>query len=605
MNTSLAPLRLAAWFIALALVFSAKPALGQDDPTKPLVANIDAFSGAFDGDDPARSITARRVASIPVTVPNAKAIRVHFEDVSLGSKSYVIIRSRKDGAEQRLDAISMAQWRNKSAVFNGASVDVSLYAMPGDRGIALTVTSGVSQSVATPKGFPRSAGEEGIPVGGLYGSDSRRSRNSVVFVGGGPRVDDRVSTTSNKDARIKYDYGGATYGGIGTAWLASTGYLISAGHTLHECESRSPSEIIEFDVPFSNPDGTANFAHPNNQYVIDQNSYICEKLGTGNDWGLFNVYPNSNTGLTPFSAEEDFHRLSNGSYQVGETMTAKGHGLDDQPLGTTGGENYQSQTLQVHSAIIDIVYSTWFIASEYDNASGVSGSAVVVDGVAIGIVTHTKAKWPNRPLYPMNGGARSQRLDVSDVESAISNYWGTDVVFADASHPSATSDGSPFRPYKTLDDALDGVPTDGEVHLVKGVYPGAYTITEQATFHANVGQVTIGGVGTSAIQDGQTLPSETLASEDEGSGRGFVLDVVYPNPASVSATVDFSLAVEDHTALVVYDVLGREVMRVVDENRPAGEASVEVSLASLTSGLYFLRLTSGDEVATRRLTVVR
>jgi hypothetical protein len=57
--------------------------------------------------------------------------------------------------------------------------------------------------------------------------------------------------------------------------------------------------------------------------------------------------------------------------------------------------------------------------------------------------------------------------------------------------------------------------------------------------------------------------------------------------------------------LVVYDILGREVKVLVNEQKEAGVYTVQFDARGLASGTYISRLTAGDFVQTRKLVLVR
>ncbi len=46
--------------------------------------------------------------------------------------------------------------------------------------------------------------------------------------------------------------------------------------------------------------------------------------------------------------------------------------------------------------------------------------------------------------------------------------------------------------------------------------------------------------------------------------------------------------------LKVYDLLGREIATLVNEEKPAGEYEVEFNAANLPSGIYFYQLKAGE-----------
>lgn len=86
---------------------------------------------------------------------------------------------------------------------------------------------------------------------------------------------------------------------------------------------------------------------------------------------------------------------------------------------------------------------------------------------------------------------------------------------------------------------------------------------------------------------------------------GFSLSASYPNPFSERATIQYGLPEDVHVRMVVYDLLGREVMRLVDEPVRAGQHELVVDAARLASGVYFYRITAGSFTDSRRMVVVR
>ena len=94
---------------------------------------------------------------------------------------------------------------------------------------------------------------------------------------------------------------------------------------------------------------------------------------------------------------------------------------------------------------------------------------------------------------------------------------------------------------------------------------------------------------------------------EDGPDVAFGLGQSYPNPVrGATATVEFELGEPGDVSLRVFNVLGQEVVTVLDgEGLPAGPQSVAVPTAGLAAGVYFYRLTVGTESATRRMLVVR
>ena len=77
------------------------------------------------------------------------------------------------------------------------------------------------------------------------------------------------------------------------------------------------------------------------------------------------------------------------------------------------------------------------------------------------------------------------------------------------------------------------------------------------------------------------------------------------NPVGRGGAVEVALPAGGAVTVSVFDLLGREVARLVDATLPAGRHRVELDAGALPSGAYVVRLTAGGEVRTQRVTVVR
>ena len=69
--------------------------------------------------------------------------------------------------------------------------------------------------------------------------------------------------------------------------------------------------------------------------------------------------------------------------------------------------------------------------------------------------------------------------------------------------------------------------------------------------------------------------------------------------------LEFGMSDLEFTSLKVYDLLGKEVVTLVNEKLNPGTYKVEFDAGSLTSGIYFYRLTSGDFTDTRRMMLIK
>ena len=72
-----------------------------------------------------------------------------------------------------------------------------------------------------------------------------------------------------------------------------------------------------------------------------------------------------------------------------------------------------------------------------------------------------------------------------------------------------------------------------------------------------------------------------------GIPNDFLLVQNYPNPFNPSTKIDFQLPEDSKISIRIYDISGKEVSALINEQRPAGYYTKEFNAASLTSGIYF------------------
>jgi hypothetical protein len=112
-----------------------------------------------------------------------------------------------------------------------------------------------------------------------------------------------------------------------------------------------------------------------------------------------------------------------------------------------------------------------------------------------------------------------------------------------------------------------------------------------------------------AFYDSSDAPFEIrpLAADEIGLGipTEFALHDPYPNPFNAQATIAFDVPRVSQIRVTIFDVLGREVAVLLDESRAAGRQRVSWNAANFSSGLYFVRMTGADYVATRRLLLLK
>ncbi len=96
-----------------------------------------------------------------------------------------------------------------------------------------------------------------------------------------------------------------------------------------------------------------------------------------------------------------------------------------------------------------------------------------------------------------------------------------------------------------------------------------------------------------------------IATALPSAGEQLSLAQSHPNPASEYTTIGFELAENSNARLQVFDLSGRLVSTLVNEELSAGRHSVVLDTSALPSGVYLYRLEAGGESRTERLTIAR
>lgn len=104
---------------------------------------------------------------------------------------------------------------------------------------------------------------------------------------------------------------------------------------------------------------------------------------------------------------------------------------------------------------------------------------------------------------------------------------------------------------------------------------------------------TLSEMVTTVKKDNPKIPNE------------FTLSQNYPNPFNPTTTVNYSVPKSSFVSIIVYDFLGKYVASLVNENKAAGNYSVEFDASDLVSGVYFYQLQSGNFIETKKFVLLK
>lgn len=395
-----------------------------------------------------------------IEMPGAPWLRVVFGDCALGDSSRILLRSGWNGDWQLLDARSLADWGNVSAIFNGDRVEVKLLVAAGDRDVEASVRGAV------------------VGVGQPLRPQTQCGAN-----------DDRVASSDNRVGRI--------FNSGCTAWRIGNGAFLTAGHCADfDPDQNGPmlpdgvldlSGVVEFNVPFSQSNGSLVAAAPQDQYPINlgnvQWRFDGDGQGLGKDWCVFGVNANANTRLLPHQAYGLPFRITRELPANGSTIRVTGFGTDSDSTNQTNQTSTGPFNGETSSgADIQLAYAV-------DSEGGNSGSPVIWEDWNIAIGVHT-----NGGCTTSGGNNYGTSLEVDALENAINGFPGAGSTHVDAAHPfPVVESGSLMRPWNTFMEGVGAVVTGATVSVFAGNYnvPAGTVLSRAMTIAASVGTVTV------------------------------------------------------------------------------------------------------------------
>ncbi len=188
-------------------------------------------------------------------------------------------------------------------------------------------------------------------------------------------------------------------------------------------------------------------------------------------------------------------------------------------------------------------------------------------------------------------------------KSGDGNYYNTGVV------------GSPdaIIEFKIRFDALAAIDGDSVFKPVKGM-----RIPIEPVWHDNDGAGWEGNIVMSKTNNDNAWQTPAtwshtfignydgnILSTDDLVATTFSLKENYPNPFNPTTTIEYSIGIAGPTKLMVFDVLGREVVKLVDEYRPIGSHKVVWRASNMPSGIYFYRLETSTFTRTHKMILMK
>ena len=117
------------------------------------------------------------------------------------------------------------------------------------------------------------------------------------------------------------------------------------------------------------------------------------------------------------------------------------------------------------------------------------------------------------------------------------------------------------------------------------------------------GLVAVATHGSGVFSANQTVTG--IESETSSIPTDYALNQNYPNPFNPSTKIKFNLPSSSNVKLTIYDITGRTVKEVVNQDLAAGVHTVDFNASNLASGTYIYRIQAGSFVQSKKMILLK
>lgn len=509
---------------------------------------------------------------------SATSLRLYFKGTELGENSRLILEAA-DGARQELRKADLKNWNYSSAYFNGSRVKVSLVAAKGERN--KIVINGIK-----------------APEAKLASADIKSGASAKREMG-----------TSNGQLNLDdYPYAQAvgrfTDGDLAyvTGWIAENGAIVSEIDDWYFLLEDFPFDIVEFNVPPSNADGTVNHPGPEDQYPLNQDNILSETwkgtmgefdhiqiklFGNGSrnvqygGFAFLEALPN-HTGKRPGERQQQSFKIS--GFPAADEMEGKQieifhygslHPFDhtkDYTLQKSEAETGNPEKVLAFVKNKDrfLVYNLGTGREGFWEQSYMDGAPITFANTNVAIGIHN-AGFSDSPS--LGTGFRE-----SGIRQKLSDFFGEDMVFVNNEMTWSKLTGEIDHPYLNVQDGASNAGANAVVSIAKGNYDESVYINNPVVLKAPVGKVVIGEGSASSQFKIASIPSELFNDNNEISDSFDWEDDVeesplksFPNPFVNHTEISYALSISGQVEIRVFDSQGNEVKRLKEDEKQPGE----------------------------------
>lgn len=132
----------------------------------------------------------------------------------------------------------------------------------------------------------------------------------------------------------------------------------------------------------------------------------------------------------------------------------------------------------------------------------------------------------------------------------------------------------------------------GPITIVDDQSWGFLNYTTYSLVYAKIDSVEYGSFVTS-INVKEQIPMHYSISQN------------YPNPFNPYTTINYAIPKTSHVFIIIYNAIGEEIERLVDENQSVGNYNVNFNGKNLSSGIYFYQFKAGEYLKTKKMVLIK
>lgn len=216
-------------------------------------------------------------------------------------------------------------------------------------------------------------------------------------------------------------------------------------------------------------------------------------------------------------------------------------------------------------------------------------------------------EWEKAAVINLTGG---QRVDnISMVLYPLDQYGG-EVKGKVSTGSAAPISGTLISAVNSSGETVSaGISTYNGTYMIPYLQNGSYKITASKIgystedYFSNVlidlnSNPNVGGVNFIIVPTG-------VEELENGVPKFYNLSQNFPNPFNPSTTIKFQIPKDGFVTLKIYDVLGKEIATLVNEEEASGNYKVDFNASQLSSGIYFYRIQAGEFSQTKKMILLR